>query len=345
MYKVGILGHFGKSGEFFDGQTVKTKTLSNELKIALGSNLVESIDTYGWRKNPIGLLIKCFYLLKNCENVILLPAHNGVKVFVPLFLILNRIFRRKLHYVVIGGWLPNLLEKNNKLKIFLHEFNGIYVETFNMVNTLEKLGLDNVIHLPNFKRLNMIKTNELVYSKGYPFKLCTFSRVMKEKGIEDAIEVVKNINNNYGRIIYTLDIYGQIEKQYSERFQELEKEFPEFISYKGIVDYNDSVQVLKDYFALLFPTQFKTEGIPGTIIDAYAAGLPVVASRWDYANEIIDEGATGYIYDFLQKSQLEDLLLQIYEDPMKINNIKGKCLVKVENYSPENVIGQFIRYL
>ena len=51
--------------------------------------------------------------------------------------------------------------------------------------------------------------------------------------------------------------------------------------YCGIKDPKDSVKTLKNYFALVFPTRFYTEGIPGTIIDAYYAGVPVIASKWE----------------------------------------------------------------
>jgi hypothetical protein len=54
--------------------------------------------------------------------------------------------------------------------------------------------------------------------------------------------------------------------------------------------------VLKDYFALLFPTHFYTEGIPGTVIDAYAAGIPVISAKWESYSDVIDEGVTGIGY-------------------------------------------------
>ena len=40
-----------------------------------------------------------------------------------------------------------------------------------------------------------------------PLPLCTFSRVMKEKGIEDAVYAVRTVNEHFGRTVYTLDIY------------------------------------------------------------------------------------------------------------------------------------------
>ena len=67
-----------------------------------------------------------------------------------------------------------------------------------------------------------------------------------------------------------------------------------------------SVDVLKSYFFLLFPTKCPGEGIPGTIIDAYAAGLPVVSSLYPNFAEIIDEGVTGLGYEFDNVDAFDD---------------------------------------
>ena len=38
------------------------------------------------------------------------------------------------------------------------------------------------------------------------------------------------------------------------------------------MDSEKTVKTLENYYLLLFPTKFRTEGIPGTIIDALSAG-------------------------------------------------------------------------
>ena len=157
---------------------------------------------------------------------------------------------------------------------------------------LEKQNISNVDILVNFKELRQLTKEELCYKITIPYKLCTFSRVIEKKGIEDAINVIKDINDNEEEIRYILDIYGPIDKIYKNRFENLVENFPEYINYKGCIAPNESVEVLRNYYCLLFPTKFKTEGIPGTIIDAYAAGIPVIASKWDNANEVICDGIT-----------------------------------------------------
>ena len=104
----------------------------------------------------------------------------------------------------------------------------------------------------NFKELEPLAESDIKYPKSEPYKLCTFSRVMKEKGIEDAINAVESVNAHFGRTVYTLDIFGQVDVEYKERFSQLEKSFPDYMSYGGAIEANKSVETLKSYFALLF---------------------------------------------------------------------------------------------
>lgn len=343
--KVGICGHFGGEDLFSDGQTIKTKILYEELCMVLGDKEVKKVDTYNWKNNPLKLIMKSMFLIFKTKNVIVLPGSNGIKIFVPLYSLINILFKRKLHYVVIGGWLPEMLKRNNTVLKHLLNYEGIYVETNSMVELLKKSGLNNVFYMPNFKRLNIIDNNEIMKSEKFPLSMCTFSRVMQEKGIEDAILAVKSINNKYKQVIYTLDIYGQVDKAYEEKFKNLASDFPDYINYKGIVDYKESVNVLKNYFALLFPTYYPGEGLAGTIIDAFSAGLPVIATDWNYNSEIIKNQYTGLVYDNKDHGKLEEILEKIMKEPHLIDNMRLNCLKESKSYSPEIVVKQFIKYL
>jgi glycosyltransferase involved in cell wall biosynthesis len=344
MHKVGVCGHFGKEQDLLNGQTVKTKILTEELKRIYGSKEVMTIDTSEWKRNPIIMFIRCFGLIKNSHNLIILPAQNGVKVFLPLFIILSKFFHRKIHYVVVGGWLSMLLETNPWLKNYVKKLNGVYVETHSMKKKLYEQGINNVSYLPNFKKLKILNKNEMKYSKENDLlKLCTFSRVMKEKGIEDAIKSVVDINESLGRVAFSLDIYGEVDKDYSERFNEIQKTFPDYIKYMGVVNFDDSVNVLKQYFALLFPTYYKGEGFAGTILDAFASGTPVIATNWKYNNEIIGNKTDGIIYDYNNPNGLNEVLFEIEQNPDLIYNMKENCLKRAKKYLPEAVIDQLIK--
>jgi len=345
MKKIGICGYFAQGDQGWGGQMVKTQTITDELINLLGTDQVKTVDTFNWKKNMAALVFKCFELSRTCENIIILPAQNGLKVIGPLFSNLNRFFHRKIHYIVIGGWLPGTLAANEKLKISVSQFDGIYVETHSMVQALNDLGLTNVKYLPNFKRLEIIETAELVYPAEEPYQLCTFSRVTKEKGIEEAIEAVIDVNKDLGTVAFSLDIYGQVDEGYRDRFEEIKKKFPDFVTYQGAVAANDSVKTLKNYCALLFPTYYQGEGFAGTILDAFASGIPVIATNWRYNAEIIHDRSDGFIYDYQNRDQLKDILKEIRGNIAGVITMKLNCVARAKEYQPEVVIKKFIEDL
>ena len=337
MKKVCVMGHFGFGKDMLNGQTVKTKIVTAELEQQLGTDQVMKIDTHGGAKALPKISLRLLRAFRKCRNVIILPAHNGIRFFAPMCMAFNRIFRRKLHYVVIGGWLPEFLKKRKKLTKVLMSFDGIYVETNTMRKALEAQGFNNVYVMPNFKDLNILKESELVYHNTEPYRLCTFSRVMKEKGIEDAVYAVRTVNEHFGRTVYTLDIYGQVDSVQTEWFNELKSTFPSYIKYGGLVPFDKSVEVLKNYFALLFPTYYEGEGFAGTLLDAMAAGVPVVASDWRYNSEIVNE-KNGYVYPVHDNYAFIDTLISVGNNLDLLLSKKPDCLKEAEKYRAENVI-------
>lgn len=339
MHKVGVIGHFGFGLNLANGQTIKTKIITDALKNDIQD--VFTVDAHGGIKAIIPVIWGCIKCLATCKNVIMMLTENGLRVAVPVLAVLNIFFHRKLHYIVIGGWLPNFLEDRKALKKYLKKFDFIYVETNTMRKALENKGFSNIVVMPNGKNLEILSENEVPVSRSRPLTLCTFSRVMKEKGIETIVDVVKRINESEGEIAYKLDIYGQIDQGQQQWFEELRRNFPQYVTYGGVVPFDQSVNVLKNYYALVFPTHFYTEGIPGTIIDAYAAGVPVISSKWESFFDVICEGETGLGYEFDNSIELEKILRDSLENPKKIDALRQNCLKKAKEFT----IGEVMKNL
>lgn len=342
VYKVGICGHYGGNKQFFDGQTVKTKAITKALSKIIGENQLVTIDTFGGAKALPRCLTKLVNMINKCENVIILPAQNSVKIFPRYLVFLNRFYKKRIHYVVIGGWLPKLLETSPQLRRTIKKLDGVYVETLTMKRRLEALGLENIVLLRNFKELEVVRSVELEQWSGGTLSLCVFSRIMEQKGIKDIIDVITDINKALNRVAFSLDIYGPIDAEYKETFRALEEHFPEYIKYNGVVPSDKSVDVLKKYYALVFPTKFYTEGIPGTIIDAYASGIPVISSRWESFQDVIDENITGIGYEFDNIGDLRNKLLAIYEDSSYLDSMRYNCVEKAKEYLPDLAIRPLI---
>lgn len=342
MYKAGICGHLGSGHNLLNGQTIKTRAVAEELKRRLGERQIIEVDTHGGIKAAPRMLYQSWKMFRECENIIMMPAYKGVIVFTPAFLFYNCFFHRRLIYIVIGGWLDSFLNRNRWLVRMLKGFSDIYVETSTMKKALKLRGFQNVWIMPNFKHLPILQEEELDLHPEAPFKICTFSRIMKEKGIEDVIEAVKKVNIDRAETVFILDIYGSVDAGYKERFEKLRRDFPDYIHYKGAVAPEESVAVLKAYFALIFPTQYYTEGFPGTIIDAYAAGIPVIASCWESFSDVIDPGITGIGYEFKNVRDLERVLIHIALCPEVIIAMKGNCLNRAKKFLPETAVQMMI---
>ena len=341
MYKISVIGHFAEGDNCLDGQTVKTKIMTQELQRVFGENNIHKVDTHGGVKKSISLCFKCIKTIKTSENIIILPAQNGLRMIAPILYIFNIFYKRTLLYNVIGGWLPEFLYDKKILSRMLRSFNRIYVETYSMKHKLKDLEFNNVEVIPNCKYLNILDSDLLHYSKENIIKVCTFSRVMKEKGIEVAVNAVKNLNEKLNWNIFYLDIYGQIDENQLEWFKRLENDFSETVVYKGTVPFDKSVDVLKVYDALLFPTFYEGEGFAGTLIDAMAAGVPIIASDWRYNAEIVKEGINGKII----KESLEDEMMYMYNNLNEWNIMKKSCLKEAEKYMPEVALEVMTKYL
>ncbi len=345
MKKVCILGHFGFGETLLNGQTIKTKIVAEELKERLGEEAVLLLDTSGGKKKWLQAPIQAFLALRKAGNVIILPAQNGIRIFAPLLILMRFLFSdRRLHYIVIGGWLPEFLKKRRVLTRVLRRFDYIYVETRTMRQSLSQNRFRNLVLLPNCKALDILECSELSTTEPKPFRFCTFSRVMKEKGIADAVQAVMTVNAEFGRVC-TLDIYGPVEAGAQVWFDHLQKTFPDFITYCGCVPYSQSVERLKNYDMLLFPTRFYTEGIPGTMIDAFAAGLPVLASRWESFEDVIEEGRVGFGYKFGSQEDLIRVIKSCLQHPRQVMAMKQNCLRKAATFLPSVVLSAVVERL
>lgn len=333
-----IIGHFGGHENILDGQTIKTKILYQELKNATEWNLIK-VDTYYKKHNPIKLVKDTLKYLLTKRTVIVLLSGNGMRFYFPMLYFFSKVFHTRVFHDVIGGNLDMYVKKYPKFRKYLTSFQVNWVEAKSMQTKLEELGIDNCEVIPNFKRLKIVEVPEKEFQE--PYRFCMFSRVMKEKGVETAIEAVETINRLAGKNVCELDIYGRIDEGYGEQFERIMCNVTPAIQYKGVVPYDKSVEVIKDYYALLFPTFWRGEGFPGTVIDAFAAGLPVIATDWNCNTEIIENNIEGIIYPCEEVQDLTSAIRKLIHCK-NIRIMRENCMKKALCYQPDRYIKNIV---
>lgn len=337
--KIIIIGHFGGNKNITDGQTIKTNIIYEELKAKTDWSIIK-IDTYYKHNKPLKLIFMTMIIPFLAKDVIIMLSKNGMRFYFPLLYYFTKIFKIRIYHSLIGGNLDIYIKKYPKFVIYLNSFNVNWVETKMLKDRVECCGIHNCDIIPNIKRLNIISKDYIFSKRIMPIKFCTFSRVAKEKGIEDAVKAIESLNSRSNQLIYTLDIFGPINANYKNDFHEIIKNNSGFIKYRGVIPYNESVEYIKNYTALIFPTYWYGEGFPGTILDAYSAGLPVIATKWNYNTELVKDGITGFLYSKDEKNGLENAILRFINSDIRV--ISNNCLEESKKYLPDSWIKKII---
>lgn len=313
------------------GELVKNESLYNYFKE--NKKKFNLIDIEQLKHKKIILFAKCIWSLINpfTKRIVISKSSRTAYTYLKIANILN-VLNKEIYYFVIGGNLHKIL-KEEKFNIRRYKkIKKIYVESRIMLKELNDLGLNNIEYLPNFKSFN--KREYFIREIKKPLKCIFFSRITPEKGTE---MIFKMLANNLFQEI-EVDFYGPIEREYKQSFfEKIEKS--KNANYKGILDtkLDKTYNIIEQYDLMLFPTNFRTEGIPGTILDSLISGVPILSSKWDNYNEILNEDIA---FNFKIENQLdfEKELLNILKNLELLTLKRKRCYEESKKYEIESVL-------
>ena len=340
--KVGIIGVAGEGARFATGQAVKCRTLMNWFEKKYGADQVYLANIDSAKKHPVRVLGNMLRALKHCDNIIFMPGQN-IEIFAPVVRALNVPFKRKIQYIVTGGDLAEVIKKRPSLKSSVASFDGTHVQAVKLRDELRSMGIERAEYLPNCR--DYVPAAEVDHWKNEPLRLCTYSRVTKEKGILDAIEICKKANEKLGKRAFVLEVYGKMYDAFEPEFQAALAENKGLVTYCGVKKAQETVGVLRECFAILFPTYFECECFAGTALDAYSARIPIVANDWLYNSEAIRNGVDGFIYPFRDNDAAADMVVRLYHDRELYAAIQRGCEESMRRFSTDHVMEEFSQRL
>lgn len=136
-----------------------------------------------------------------------------------------------------------------------------------------------------FERLTVTKDRFIVLFAG----LCSES-----KGILDFIAVLRKAQQT-NRSIFGVVLgkpFSAVEKNAIDRAVE-----EGLIGFEGVVAGTRKRDFFSEADLFLFPSFFESENFPTVIIEAFSAGLPVVATRWRGIPDQVQDGYNGFIHE------------------------------------------------
>lgn len=136
-----------------------------------------------------------------------------------------------------------------------------------------------------------------------PLKLIFLGRINKFKGLHILIDAIKDINP----LSVQLSVFGNSDDEIYENSLKIGTASNDNISWKGKLNQEDVVKTLKQYDALCLCSTF-SEMSPIVIQEAFAAGIPVLASNVYGNAEQIQHNYNGLLFDY---NNVDDLKLQL----------------------------------
>jgi len=211
----------------------------------------------------------------------------------------------------------------------------------NYVVGISKFVVDKHIDLGVF---NNAKT--AVIPNSYPFKVLSeptnnapkviygyMGRIAPEKGIKLLLNTINKWKSNK----YSLLIAG---KGNSEYLNALKSYYScDNTEYLGFVPAEELFQKIH---VLVVPSIWE-EPFGRTIIEAYAHGVPVIASKRGGIPDLVDDGITGYLFDPDKPEQLLSYMKRFVENPALVRVMRKSCLEKSKEFLPSRTATQYLK--
>jgi starch synthase len=161
---------------------------------------------------------------------------------------------------------------------------------------------------------------DLRYKK--PIKLLYAGTVTQRKGIKYLLEAMEPYDNSE----IELHIYGHIQGS-GEAFKAF-KAYEAHVFYHGPVSQNELFAMYKNFDYLVLPSIF--EGFGLVIVEAMAAGLPVITTKHTYGAELIDDKVNGFLVAIRSVEALRevfDAVLQLEAQAYKELSYQAKTAI------------------
>lgn len=154
-------------------------------------------------------------------------------------------------------------------------------------------------------------------------------RIMREKGVDDYIEVAKIIKKKYPNCEFNLiGFIEPTESHYKEVLSKLEQQ--------GIVKYRGQQTDVRPWIAkahvLIHPSAYG-EGMSNVILENASSGRPVITTDIPGCKEAVDDGKTGFIYHVRNVASLTNVItkfLEMKNDEREKMGIEGRKKVGAE---------------
>lgn len=298
------------------------------------------VNTGGVRRHPIvgpfrflAIAWRVFWGACRADVVSLQPVPTGLPFMGPIAWTSARLWRKPFMIRMFGG--QNYLELTGlggaMARWFIRRCDLYLAETKAATAAAQGDGLRRAAWYATGRPMKKLPSVE--GSSDRPCRRFVFlSQVKLSKGVGTLVEAADLMNEDV-----EIDVYGPFFEGIDEKFIDGHRH----VRYRGVIPPDEVTGVLSRYDALVFPTHWPGEGYPGIIMEAYGAGLPVIASRWLAIPEIVDESC-GILIEPQNPAALAEAMTRLVKDPALFTRLREGAISKRSFFDADRWVDYFV---
>jgi glycosyltransferase involved in cell wall biosynthesis len=281
----------GPSTTILGGTSVSFNHLQNALEADPGV-IIEVLSSFGIRGSgwaaPVRLLALMFRIVLAARRCDVISFHSmpSALPYVGWFLgVAARVCGKPLIYRAFGGMYYDELSWPGRVvaRIFMQRASVVLLQTQELMNRAADDGLRRVEWCPTARPMG----NEPTSHRGTCRRFVFVGHLKTAKGLQYLTRAAEQLPDDA-----SVDVYGPWYDLPKDTFDGCKR-----IRYMHVLPNHEVVPTLRQYDALVFPTFMIGEGHSGIILEAYAAGIPVICTRWKALPEIVEDGVSGLLIE------------------------------------------------
>jgi len=159
-------------------------------------------------------------------------------------------------------------------------------------------------------------------------------RLTKEKNLEFLIDAFARIRKDHPQTTLVLTAQGPLEGELKRQVINLGMSLEQDVIFTGALPFDTLVHVYFSADLFVFSSVTETQGL--VLIEAMAAGLPVVAVRANGVNDMVDNDVNGKL-TACDINEFSAAVGEILNDPVLYQRLQQKALIKADKLSAANM--------
>ena len=256
---------------------------------------------------------------------------------------LNKHLKLPLLVKVHGTDINENIQFSARIKLirrWLSHSKMIFCASKDLVSKLIGIGIPKAQVQVNYNGVNsevFYPENKVITrKKSAKVKLIFVGSIIKTKGIVELIEALPLVKAKYAEVELIVLGEGNLRATLNEKAMQLG--VSENVIFKGSLPLNDVATYIRQADLLILPSY--REGVPNVLLESFASGTPVVATRVGGIPEVVND-EVGVLVEKAQVKELGEAILKALAKPWS----QDKILAHAQSFNWQRNIENVLRHI